>query len=85
MDLSIFKGLNTNKMVYFISQKNGVYYIWQERVYNILVDSSIYKNLPRCQYFLNKKKAFEECRKLNKDGHSRELIGFSITTRPHGQ
>lgn len=77
MDLSIFKGLNTNKMVYFMSQKNGVYYIWKETVYNILVNSSIYKNIPKCQHFLNKKIAISECKKLNKDGYSRELIGFT--------
>ncbi len=76
MDLSILKGLNTNKMVYFMSQKDGIYYIWKETVYNILVDSAIYKKIPKCKHFLNKKIAFSECRKLNKDGYSRELIGF---------
>lgn len=77
-----FEKAKGDDIVYFITNKIGIhYYIFCEKVFNVLIDKNIYSNMPNLEFYsLNRDDAIAKCKKINNEKYSLNqafwLIGY---------
>ena len=82
MDINIFKGRGIDDIMYLIEEdeKNGYYYIWCERVFDILRYSDTWLQIKPISYSFSKEEITSECIRINTEKYGKKydmwLMGY---------